>query len=145
MQRVHNEFSSVAALTKAPLNRIKIHRWTDPIPMLFRKRKSLPPEARTDSDLPQADPIGYLIEFDMMLKGTIHKRGSSPVRQYGVTVRGSTRLVTSGDWVDRETYEALVEAGAVRPDPQVLQRIAERKKRILTDAELEAGQGDVAS
>lgn len=101
--------------------------------MLFRKRKPLPPEARSDADSSSADPLGYLVEFDMMLKGTIYKRGSVSVRQYGVTVRGSTRLVTSGEWVDRETYEALVEAGAVRPDPAVLKRIEERKKRLVTD------------
>lgn len=69
----------------------------------------------------------------MMLKGRIYKRGSASVRQCGVTVRGSTRLVTSGDWVDQETYEALVECGAVQGDPVVLKRIADRKKRIVSD------------
>ncbi len=51
----------------------------------------------------------------MMLKGSVHKRRKGPVRQYGVTVNGSTRLVTSGDTVDRETYQALLAAGAIRP------------------------------
>lgn len=50
-----------------------------------------------------------------MQKGFLYKRRSGMVRQFGVTVRGATRLVTSGDWVDRETYEALVRAGAIRP------------------------------
>lgn len=101
--------------------------------MLFRKRKSPPRDARPESANVSGEPLGYHIDFDMMLKGTIHKRGGVSVRQYGVTVRGSTRLVTTGDWVDRETYEALMEAGAIRPDPVVLKRIAERKKRMLTD------------
>lgn len=107
--------------------------------MLFRKRKSTPPEARSDAPAKQANPLGYHIDFDMMLKGTIHKRGSTQVRQYGVTVRGSTRLVTSGEWVDRETYEALIEAGAVQPDLETLKRIGERKKQIVSDVDEDAG------
>jgi hypothetical protein len=55
------------------------------------------------------------IDFAMMLKGHIIKRGSQQVRQIGVTVNGSTRLVTSGDMVDLATYEALVRAGIVAP------------------------------
>lgn len=51
----------------------------------------------------------------MMLKGSIYQRRRGPVRQYGVTVNGSTRLVTSGEWVDEETLHALVAAGVVRP------------------------------
>lgn len=59
------------------------------------------------------------IDFDMMLKGSIYKRRKEDIRQYGVTVNGSTRLVTSGDLVDLETYRALLAAGAVRPIPAV--------------------------
>jgi hypothetical protein len=55
------------------------------------------------------------IEFDMMLKGSIYDRPTGRVRQYGITVDGATRVVTSGDYVDRETYDALVKAGAIRP------------------------------
>lgn len=66
------------------------------------------------AELP-ARPEFYPIEFDMMLKGSIVERRRGPVRQYGVTVNGSTRLVTSGDVVDRATYDALLAAGAVRP------------------------------
>ena len=108
--------------------------------MLFRRRKSPAPNARTEADAVQSDSLGYRVEFDLMLKGTIHKRGSASVRQYGVTVRGSTRLVTSGDVVDRETYEALVEAGAVKPDPATLKRIAERKRRVVSDIVAEDSQ-----
>ncbi len=103
--------------------------------MLFRKRTRRTPEPAHDPVSPGAAPLGYRIEFDMMMKGNIYKRPSGTVRQYGVTVRGCTRLVTSGDWVDRDTYEALMEAGAVRPDPAVLAKIAERKKRVLADAD----------
>ena len=53
------------------------------------------------------------ITFEMMKKGHIIKRGRETLRQIGVTVDGSTRLVTSGDVVDRDTYEALVRAGIV--------------------------------
>ena len=51
----------------------------------------------------------------MMLKGSIYRRRKEVVRQFGVTVNGSTRLVTSGDTVDLDTYEALLAAGALRP------------------------------
>ncbi|NIA16701.1 MAG: hypothetical protein GWP08_21835 [Nitrospiraceae bacterium] len=57
----------------------------------------------------------YRIDFDMMLKGSTCKRGRATVRQFGVTVQGSTRLVTSGDVVDAETYNALLAMGAIRP------------------------------
>ena len=57
------------------------------------------------------------IEFDMMRKGHVISRGRKQVRQIGVTVKGSTRLVTSGDLVDSATYEALVCAGVVDPPP----------------------------
>jgi hypothetical protein len=51
----------------------------------------------------------------MMLKGSVYMRRGKPIRQFGVTVGGSTRLVTSGDVVDEETYAALIAAGAIRP------------------------------
>lgn len=85
--------------------------------MLFRrqKRQTRIHAGRLRSDGPEDGSGLYPIEFDAMLKGSIHKRGSGEVRQFGVTVDGSTRLVTSGDVVDRKTYEALLSAGAVRP------------------------------
>ena len=55
------------------------------------------------------------IDFDMMLKGSIYNRPSGKVKQYGVTVDGATRVITSGDFVDRDTYDALIKAGAIRP------------------------------
>lgn len=58
----------------------------------------------------------YRIEYDMMLKGNVCRRNHGKARQIGVTVNGATRLVTSGDEVDRLTYEALLECGALRKD-----------------------------
>lgn len=57
------------------------------------------------------------VPFDRMLKGTISERDGAPIRQFGVYVDGVVRLVTSGELVDRETYDALVAAGAVDPGP----------------------------
>lgn len=94
--------------------------------MLFRKRKKRIGSAGGSQDgqvsldrvvsqralVPdQADFIP--ITFEMMKKGHIIKRGRETCRQIGVTVDGSTRLVTSGDTVDRDTYEALLRAGIV--------------------------------
>lgn len=55
------------------------------------------------------------IDFDMMLKGSVYNRPSGKVKQYGVTVDGATKVITSGDFVDRDTYDALIKAGAIRP------------------------------
>lgn len=53
----------------------------------------------------------------MMLKGSLYERKGGVVRQATVTVDGATRLVTSGDRIDRRTYDALVVAGAISPVP----------------------------
>ena len=64
------------------------------------------------------DAQGYRIDFDMMVQGSTYKRRSGMVRQFGVTVEGATRLVTSGDVVDQPTYDALLAASAIRkPQP----------------------------
>ncbi len=95
--------------------------------MLFgkhRKRASAPGQAPNDpkrsrsrrAQDAQGPPPGVVrIDFNMMRKGYIIKRGARQVRQIGVTVHGSTRLVTSGDLVDQATYQALVCAGIVEP------------------------------
>lgn len=86
--------------------------------MLFRKRdkdRSAVLGGRRDTASSLANPGLYRIEFDMMLKGATIKRGKRTIRQYGVTVNGSTRMVNSGDVVDRETYDALLAVGAIRP------------------------------
>jgi hypothetical protein len=55
------------------------------------------------------------IDIDMLLKGSVYDRPSGRVKQYGVTVDGATKVITSGDFVDRDTYDALIKAGAIRP------------------------------
>lgn len=83
--------------------------------MFFRKRdKRVGPPLSSQSGSHAGRADLYPIEFDMMLKGAIIKRRGGQVRQLGVTVNGSTRLVTSGDVVDRDTFEALLAAGAIR-------------------------------
>ena len=59
----------------------------------------------------------FLIQIDMMLKGNTYKRPQGDVRQCAVTVDGATRLVTSGDTVDRVTYDALILAQVIDPIP----------------------------
>jgi hypothetical protein len=87
--------------------------------LLFGKRKkpgavqSQLAEGRTSRGIRNSEVVR--IEFDMMLKGSVYRRRGGNVRQFGVTVHGATRLVTSGDLVDRSTYEALLAAGAIRP------------------------------
>jgi hypothetical protein len=76
------------------------------------KANRRPPHLRGDADLGERE--FYTIDFDMMVKGSIYKRRSGLIRQFGVTVNGATRLVTSGDTVDRATYRALLKAGALR-------------------------------
>ena len=85
--------------------------------MLFRKRdKRGEAQVRNKkSGRTAAPPELYRIDFDMMMKGNVFKRRPGPVRQVGVTVRGATHVVTSGDVVDRETFLALLEANAIRP------------------------------
>lgn len=86
--------------------------------LLFRKHQK-GANASSDNSGEASDqaprPELFRIDFDMMLKGSINTRRGKPIRQYGVTVNGATRLVTSGDLVDRQAYEALVAAGVVRP------------------------------
>jgi hypothetical protein len=55
------------------------------------------------------------IPFDMMLRGYVVRRGRDIVRQAGVVVDGSVRIVTSGDWVGRNVYRALLKSGVIRP------------------------------
>ena len=88
--------------------------------MLFRKRKNhggAPPHAVSKSQGNHRKPECYKIDFDMMLKGNIYMRRGVKIRQCGVTVNGSTLLVTSGDIVSQEAYEALINFGAIRPKP----------------------------
>ena len=86
--------------------------------MLFRKRErraGAPHLQSVNAPLLQGRQQLFTIDFDMMVKGSICKRRRGLVRQFGVTVKGATRLVTSGDTVDLDTYEALLVAGAIQP------------------------------
>jgi len=87
--------------------------------VLFRKRQRPPTEPHRTSPVgPSKNRSGfYPIEFEMMTKGAVIRRKGKLYRQYGVTVHGATRLVTSGDVVDQPTYDALVAAGAIRVAP----------------------------
>lgn len=56
---------------------------------------------------------GYLITEETLVRGTVSMRRGKPIRQIGVTVQGSTVMVTTGDIVDQEVYDALVAVGAL--------------------------------
>jgi len=84
----------------------------------------------------------FSVPFERMLKGTVAERGGVPIRQFGIYVDGVVRLVTSGEMVDRETYEALIAAGAIEPDPDYTPESPKEgaKVRVLSasDVELES-------
>lgn len=87
--------------------------------VLFRKRRRNPPPVIREIRPAKPDEAGLvLISFDDMLKGSVFMRGRKRIRQCCVTVNGASRLVTSGDRVDRKTYEALLAAGAVRKNEE---------------------------
>lgn len=77
------------------------------------------PQRDSEMQAPHDRQQLHRIDFEMMLKGSVYRRRRGTVRQYGVTVNGSTRLVTSGDVVDDDTFHALIVAGAIRP-PQAI-------------------------
>ncbi len=86
--------------------------------MIFRKRDKrggAPPHVQAEGDTGDGKPEFFHIDFDMLTKGNVVRRRGGVVKQLGVTVEGSTRLVTSGDMVDRTTYEALLAVGAIHP------------------------------
>ncbi|HEO71280.1 MAG TPA: hypothetical protein ENN80_08455 [Candidatus Hydrogenedentes bacterium] len=90
--------------------------------MIFRKRDrrgGAPRHVQAAGVHALAGAQLHEIDFDMMVKGRVIRRRGGAVRQYGVTVNGSTRLVTSGDIVDEDTYKALLAAGAIVPKAPV--------------------------
>lgn len=103
--------------------------------MLFGRNKSArrPPHLRGDAE--NAEREFYTIDYDMMVKGSIYKRRNGLVRQFGVTVNGSTRLVTSGDTVDRATYRALLQAGALRSADDERQPLPDTKRNASKPAQ----------
>lgn len=82
-----------------------------------RQKRGGPPAQRFAAVSSPNQPQLHRINYEMMVKGSVCQRRSGVVRQYGVTVNGATRLVTSGDVVDGETYNALLAARAIRPAP----------------------------
>ena len=82
--------------------------------MLFRKRRKSgnPPQQERRAEGGSA-PRYYTVEYDQMMKGVDVMRHGRRVRQFAVMVGGNVRVVTSGDTVDLETYQALVAANAV--------------------------------
>ena len=85
---------------------------------LFRKRKAQAVKSgapsKKNEEAPRRERLMRL-EFEMMLKGSVIERPDGKVRQIGVTVDGSTKVVTSGDLIDSETYKALIQVGAIQP------------------------------
>lgn len=84
--------------------------------MLFRKRRksSSPPQQHRRLEGGNA-PRYFTVEYNQMLKGVDVMRHGRRVKQFAVMVGGNVRVVTSGDTVDLETYQALVAAGAAPP------------------------------
>lgn len=78
-----------------------------------RKRGGMPPGAAISAGGSVAESEYYTITYDMMMKGADVLRRGRKVRQFAVMVGGTMHLVTSGDTVDRDTYRALIAAGAV--------------------------------
>jgi hypothetical protein len=94
--------------------------------VLFGKRRR-PAAARQPAKRATPAPSEtYVVAYDQMLKGNKLSRRGRPIRQVAVVVNGTVTLVTSGDTVDRKTYEALVLAGVLPGDersvvPEVLE------------------------
>jgi hypothetical protein len=86
--------------------------------VLFGRRKRLgnrPAQAWLKPGNPDPQAGLYHITEDIMRKGSVTVRQGKEVRQYGLSFKGVVRLVTSGDVVDRETYDALIAAGVIDP------------------------------
>jgi hypothetical protein len=90
--------------------------------MFWKRQRSESPAASADVQTWQPpDTPHFEIRFDDMHKGYLATRNGERIRQYCVYVDGASRLVTSGDIVDRATLDALVEAGVVEPSIKPIQ------------------------
>ncbi len=92
--------------------------------MLFRKKRpfwltQLLRNEEIKKSQSTSESETFLIEREMMLKGTDVPRGNKIIRQFAVMVNGSVYIVTSGERVNRDVYEALLEVGAIIPIPGV--------------------------
>lgn len=83
--------------------------------MFFGKRRSVPPTGKDSGARPAVEPELYVVAYESMLKGNKLFRKGKPIRQVAVVVEGTARLVTSGDRVDRRTFDALIGAGVLPP------------------------------
>ena len=83
--------------------------------MLFGKRRDLPTTGKEGGARPAVEPELYVVAYESMLKGNKVLRKGKPIRQVAIVVEGTVRLVTSGDRVDRRTFEALIGAGVLPP------------------------------
>ncbi len=83
--------------------------------MLFGKRRDLPPSGKEGGARPAVEPELYVVAYESMLKGNKVLRKGKPIRQVAIVVEGTVRLVTSGDRVDRRTFDALIGAGVLPP------------------------------
>ena len=89
--------------------------------MLFRK-KNRPPnsvrQAASGQEPVAQNPSEYIfIADDMMLKGSPGMQNGTPVKRISIVVNGMIQLISTGDTVDRDTFNALLEMGAVCPPP----------------------------
>ena len=76
----------------------------------------------------------YVVAYEQMLKGNKLSRRGRPIRQVAIVVSGTVQLVTSGDMVDRKTYEALILAGVLEGDEQsVVPEVLEASEAIEVD------------
>lgn len=78
------------------------------------KPRPIPSPAERDKAQAEAEEEWVRIDYDMMIRGSNVLRHGKPIKQIGVTVNGSTKLVTSGDLVDRQTFNALLAMNAIR-------------------------------
>lgn len=90
--------------------------------MLFRKKNRPPSSVRQAlagqiPDGPAATGASdYIyIDYDMMVKGSPGMTNGKSVKRISIVVNGMIQLISTGDTVDRETFNALLEMGAVLP------------------------------
>lgn len=83
--------------------------------MLFGKRRASAPSGESGTAYSSVEPELYVVAYENMLKGNKLTRRGRPIRQVAIVVEGTVKLVTSGDRVDRRTYDALIESGVLPP------------------------------
>jgi hypothetical protein len=83
--------------------------------VLFGKRREGAPGGAGAPAYPAVEPEMYVVSYESMLKGNKVLRRGKPIRQVAIVVEGTVKLVTSGDRVDRRTYDALIGAGVLPP------------------------------